>query len=94
MSNKPKRYVLAEFREERNRLASIEIETDDGQVFVIPAPELWPDTVGPAARKGDVVAVAKLVLGDEMFDRFTRAGGSARMLDAIMLDAQGVKPGE
>lgn len=87
----PVRVKLSEWRE-RKMAGAIEIEVDDGQVFVIPPPDLWPDE-GHAAR-GDLPATAKAILGEDRYAAFLEAGGSARMLNAIFAEHHGADPGE
>lgn len=96
MSNHARRYKLSAFREQRDAEAAIEIETDSGRVFTVPAPENWPDSFRSVARASgnDPEALARCILGDETFDEFLDCGGSARILDAIIADAQGATPGE
>jgi len=69
--------VVAEIRDEHEQ---IEIETDDGQVFSIDPPELWPDDVLAAANP---VESARAVLGDR-YSAFLAAGGSAGLVSVIV----------
>lgn len=84
--------VVAEVREEH---PPIEIETDDGQVFEVPPPELWPDEVVELATTRPVDS-ARLVMG-ERYDQFIAAGGSAGLLSVIVqresLTRMGESPG-
>lgn len=84
-----RRVVLSEFRDERVKDASIEIELSDGSTVTVPPPECWPDKL----PRG-IVAVAMAVLGDEQWGRYAADGGTAKMLDKIITDAQGATAGE
>lgn len=96
MSNHARRYKLSEFRRRADDEGAITIETDDGTEFVIPAPANWPDEFRRVARAtgNDPEAIARCIIGDETYDEFVAKGGSARILDAIIVDAQGATPGE
>jgi hypothetical protein len=89
-----RRVNLAAFKERKNEENSIEIEAGDGSVFVVPAPECWPDSIGDLAATGDNVGMARALLGDDDYDLFVEAGGSAALLGAIVADEHGVSAGE
>ena len=86
------RYNIRDYRESKASQA-IEIEGDDGQVFTVPAPELWPDSVLEHAQAGDEVGAAKALLGDD-YDAFTKAGGTLLMLADLVFADQGATVGE
>lgn len=88
----PRRVLLSDFKAKKEQEGAIEIETDDGEVYVIPPPELWSDDVIAAVRT-DEVAAAKVMLGGR-YEAFVAAGGSAAMIMAIFKDYAGVSPGE
>lgn len=90
----PTRVKLSDFRERKELEGAIDVETDDGQVFRIPPPELWPDDVLPLAQAKDIVGMARRILGDESYDKFTAAGGSAGILNAIFVEHHGTAAGE
>lgn len=86
----PTKVKLADFKERKAEEGAIDVEAEDGQVFRIPPPELWPDEVGELARTGDLVALAVAVLGGEdRFEAFKAAGGTATLLNAIVGDVHG-----
>lgn len=88
------KYKLSEFIERRNRDVGVEIDLDDGTSILIPAPELWSDSVMEALKNGDVDAALVGLLGEEQAERWTAQGGTWRLLNAIYVDSQGVTPGE
>lgn len=90
-----RRVLLKEFTDRKRDEGSTEVETEDGQVFVVPPPLFWPDDFGEIARSRDVAAQAAAMLGsvDEL-DRFVAAGGSPKVLVAIVTEAIQATPGE
>lgn len=78
----PKRIRLPEWEAERLEAGGVEIETADGQVFVIPPPELWSDEV--QTSKG-IMGNARAFLGDR-YEAFVAAGGSAAVVNAIVTE--------
>lgn len=89
----PARLKLSDFKERKELEGAVDVEMDDGQVFRIPPPELWPDAVGKVGD-GDIEEVGRLILGAETFDSFVAAGGTGMLLQAIVDDHHGAKPGE
>lgn len=86
-----KRYNLADFKE-RKREAGVEVELSDGSTILIPPPELWPDGT---EQLDDAAVMAKAIVGDEAFVRFTADGGTGLLLMGIVKDSQGgTDPGE
>lgn len=85
------KYNLATFIETRRAAESVEIDLPDGTSVAIPPPYLWPDAIGPATDRGEIV---RLILGDDAAERFAAAGGNYRILNAIWEDAQGQGMGE
>jgi len=83
-----RRYKLSQIREattERVGASSIELETDDGQVFEFPAPHLWADDTVELARQDKTVQLAATLLGDR-HQEFLAAGGHS--IDVMMAVAQ------
>lgn len=89
-----RRVNLAAFKEQKNEQNSIEIEAGDGLVFTIPAPECWPDEIGPLAEAGDNIGMARALLGADDYALFVEAGGSAALLGGIIAEEHGVTAGE
>lgn len=89
-----RRVVLADYKAKKIDEGSIDIELEDGTVVVVPPPQVWPDEVIVAARSGDPIVSAKLLLGDAEYERFLAGGGSGSVLNAIILDELGLSPGE
>jgi len=87
-----RRYKLSEvvtrIREEK---PAIEVETDDGKVYAITPPELWPDEALTLSSTNPVAA-ARLVVDD--YDAFVQAGGSAALVNAIVADYAGLDLGK
>lgn len=75
----PKRVRFSDFRDMRIAEAGIVVEMDNGEEFVIPPPDLWPD-MDPTTRDEDL---ARLVMGDRA-DAFVAAGGSGRLIGSLI----------
>lgn len=90
----PARIKLSDFKERKGREGSVEVETDDGQVFVIPPPELWPDDVAKLYQENDGVGMCRALLGSDKYDAFVAAGGSSAMIGAIFAEVHGADAGE
>lgn len=89
-----KRYRLGEIVQElRQDRPGIEVEADDGQVFTVPPPELWPDEAIELTDK-DPVGAARAVLGAEQYARWRESGGTAALLFAIIGKESGAQLGE
>lgn len=65
-----------------------------GQEFAILPPSLWGDAAYEVAQSGDVVAAAKAMLGDEQYEAYRKAGGTAGLLMLYIGEAQGATPPE
>lgn len=88
------RIRLTDYKERKESEGAIDVETDDGQVFRIPPPELWPDSVGKLVRENDLVGLGEALLGADGYARFVEAGGSAVILNGIFAEVHGVDVGE
>lgn len=90
-----RRVSIAEFKARKRDEGGLDIEGEDGTLFSIPNPALWPDELMELARAGDNIGAARLVLGgDETYQRFVAAGGSAVLLMAMVKDELGASAGE
>lgn len=88
------RVVLADFKAKKRDEGAIEIVGDDGAVYRIDPPELWPDDIATLSANNDSVGMVRALLGDQ-YDAFvTTGGGSANMVAAIIQDVHGVAAGE
>jgi hypothetical protein len=88
-----RRFVLSEWKKEREEAGAIDIEVDSGEVFTIPPAELWPDSVRLATN--DVEYAVAILGGQERYDAFLAGGGNAAMLNAMFAEANdGASPGE
>jgi hypothetical protein len=90
-----RRVLLKEFTDRKREEGSTEVETEDGQVFVVPPPLFWPGNFAEIARTGDVADQAAAMLGSqERLDEFVAAGGSPSVLVAIVSESLQATPGE
>ncbi len=92
-----KMFVFQEFLDERAVESAIPFVMPNGEEFVIPGPDFWPDRLPNAVREG-FGALGRAILGDADWVRFLAAGGTGRQLNAFYQWAveqrQGVTPGE
>lgn len=90
MTEGPKTVVvdLTAWRKAREEAGALDIDLGDGSppVRLLP-PELWPDAVHQQLREnpGDLDGQARAVLGDD-YDRFIAGGGTARILNQLIID--------
>jgi hypothetical protein len=87
-------YKLSEVIERKRSEGVTEIETDDGQVFTVDPVSLWSDDVIANAQKDQIAAAVALLGGQDSYDKFKAAGGSAALLLTIVSEEQGVSVGE
>lgn len=91
----PTKVKLSDFKERKELEGAIDVETDDGQVFRIPPPEVWPDEVNDITKGDrDAVRMAQVILGADQYEKFCAAGGNAAMLHGIFAEVHGASPGE
>lgn len=100
MSKGRARFKLAEIRQrhaEKIGGETVEIETEDGSVFEVPAPGFWNDDAKELFAKNLDVAGVKALIGPREYLRFVQAGGRADDV-ALVLKAfaaeQGLSVGE
>lgn len=90
-----KRVKLSDFKDRKRDEGAIDIEGDDGTVFRIEPPELWPDEVHSIDASKDPVAFARALLGgEERYAAFVAAGGTAGVLAGILDERHGTGTGE
>lgn len=90
-----RRVLLADYTQQKLDEGSVEIETADGQVFVVPPPMFWPDDFATIARTGTTVDQAAAMLGSrERLDEFVAAGGRPNLLVSIVTESLQATPGE
>lgn len=79
MSKGRARFKLAELRQRQAEQAGdvVEIETDDGTVFEVPAPGFWPDQAKEHFSNNNDVAGVKALLGPVKYLDFRQRGGRA-----------------
>jgi hypothetical protein len=85
-----KKVNLAAYKAEKQAEHGIEIEGENGEVFRVDPPHLWPDEVleqldTAGGLSTGTVRVARALLGDQ-YDAFVAAGGSAALLSMIVED--------
>lgn len=89
-----RRIVLADYKQKKRDEEAIEIETEDGTIFAIDPPALWPDEIQPLALGEDMVGMAKMLIGEDKYAAFVAAGGSAAMVGAMVGEELGLDVGE
>lgn len=62
-----------------------------GEVFAVPAPQLWPDSLG---RAEELDEIGRIILGSEPYERYAELGGTVRFLQDLIGTLHGVKMGE
>lgn len=86
---------LSDFKAEKADEGAIEIEDDNGEIYHIDPPELWSDDITALNDADDNIGVARaLIGGDDQYEKFVAAGGSAMLLLSIIGDTHGVSVGE
>lgn len=88
------RVKLTDFKAKKADEGAVEIEADDGEIYRIDAPEVWSDEIAELAQSEDQVAVARALIGEDRYDAFVAAGGTAMLVMAIVSEAHGIQPGE
>lgn len=92
----PTRVKLSDFKERKGVEGRIDVELDDGSVFTIPAPELWPEDFYRTRAKlddADLEQTARLIVGDAEYDRFVAGGGTAVLFHALLNEEHGATAG-
>lgn len=66
-----------------------------GHSFTVPAPTAWPDSVHEALQTNDIVAIARILLGDQ-YDQFAviTNGRVAAAMNKLMPRVFGASVGE
>jgi hypothetical protein len=75
-----KRFSVAAVRNaeaQRLGLDTLELETEDGQVFSFPAPGFWPDEAKKSIKANDDIGCARALLGAAKYQQFVLSGGRA-----------------
>lgn len=85
---------LHDYREQRRQEAGVELDLGDGRIVWLDPPDLWPDEVAEMAQRGENISIAKALLGDDDYEAFIAAGGTAGLIAMLVADAQGVSLGE
>ena len=90
----PTKVKLSDFKERKELEGAIDIETDDGKIFRVPPPEVWPDEVQELARDNDIIGMSKTIMGEDEYAKFCAAGGNAALVNAIFAERHGAPAGE
>lgn len=89
------RVKLSDWKGKKRDEGAIEIEVDDGTIYRIDPPDLWPDDALKASEDRDPVALATaLVGGSEKYQAFVAAGGNAAIVAGLLGEVHGVSVGE
>lgn len=90
------RVVFADFKARKEDEGATDIEMPNGLIVHVPPADLWSDEAIKMVTSGnrDVVALARAVLGDELYDQFVDAGGTAAALNSILEERHGATVGE
>lgn len=67
--------LFAEFKAKSKRFKL------NGEVFDVPAPQLWPDAISRAEHLDEIGA---LILGEDHYQRYAAAGGTVRFLQDMV----------
>ncbi len=83
-----RRFKLSQIRQQvadERGGSTIDIETDDGQVYSMPAPGFWDDEVTELLSSNDNIKLAEALLGGpENYARFKASGGRAQDVALVM----------
>lgn len=90
----PARIKLSDFKERKDKEGRIEIEGDDGEIYVVPPADIWPDAALALYQANDRIGCCREIMGSEVYDKFVAAGGSASILNGIIAEVNGATPGE
>ena len=87
-----RRILLTDYEQKKRDERGVEVETPDGQVFVIDPPLFWPDSFAVASEAGDEPAMLAAMLGGaDRLAAYEQAGGSHKvMLQLIQEEVLGV----
>lgn len=88
---------LSEFIERKRNEGSMEIDLDDGgDPIILDAPELWPDEFRKIAadKKATDADLAKVLLGEEAWERFIAAGGTQGLFTSLLHERHNLTLGE
>lgn len=88
-------YDLDQIRErELGKASPFDPVAIGGKEFTILPPSLWGDAAYEVQHTGDVVAAAKAMLGEEQYEAYRQAGGTAGLLMLFIGEQQGATPPE
>ncbi len=90
---------LSDYKERKAEEGAIYVDLDDGSTFRIPPPDVWPDEFYKKVRTDDDFAKdeeaqARMLVGDDDFDRFLANGGTVRLFHSLVTDDHGADVGE
>ena len=92
----PKVIDFAEWRDERERSASIDVRLSDGTLLRVPPPELWPDKCRSiiADQSKDDSELAKAIWGADNWKKFVADGGTTAAFSQLLIERHQASLGE
>lgn len=94
----PVKVKLSDYKERKQDEGAVDVELDDGSTFRIPPPELWPDSFAKGLKneefRNDAEAQARMIVGDDEFDRFIAGGGTTMLFHSLLKEEHGIEVGE
>lgn len=81
---------LSDFKAKKELEGAIDLEMDDGTVFRIPPPELWPDAVAELNQNNDTIGAARALIGEDRYEEFVAKGGNAMAVLGVIGDEHGI----
>ena len=90
-ADKPQnKFVLSDvIADERKVAPPVEIQLGEDKIVLVEPPALWGDEVLLAAQEGRIIEGARFLLGDDDYELFLKAGGTAALLFKILEDGFG-----
>lgn len=90
------RIKLADRIERQVEQRGVEIELSDGTVLYVDPPELWSTQIREAAKDKKLTreGFAKVLVGDEDWDKFVEDGGTVDLFDMIVRERWDASTGE
>jgi hypothetical protein len=85
----PRRVVLTDYRDTKEREGAVDVELPDGTTLRIPPPVMWPEEVAKlkTGDHDDLVKGCALILGDDGWERWVAAGGTSVLLMSMIDDS-------
>lgn len=81
---------LSDFKAKKEAEGAIDIEGNSGQIYRVPPPEIWPDSISSLLAANDMIGAARALIGDDRYEEFVADGGSSSAVLAIVADVHGI----